>query len=454
MTIRSIVKSAIILALIPLVGHAKVGGGDCQSIIYPGGVVGLGLVNIPTGVTSQVACYPAVNPSAGAIPAGCATLNLTGLINTNFTRIVLVPNPKPPTPPGCTNPGTMSVTFSGTGGISGWITPKYQVVGLTYTPPGSKSTATYSNGFNSGSSMMNTSSFKQGVTVSYTVNGGFDLFGLLSSKVTNTASAGWTQTTGSSNSLSLSQTYSSGLVVPGPASSGVGVDHDFDTVYVWLNPAVQLFLSGVSVTNQGYNWDERDTVTGMDVIPLTIGQLRGVQAIAADTQARLNRTWDGNLGALTSTDLLAIALADPFFGNPSFNPNTDTSGRFEFPNGVRLLMNYVPEPAGGQATGQTYTSSYTSTSAAGQSASTMYTVGYAVAGGVDANFLVSLSGNVRVSGSYSYTDGWSSTATSGTTQAANFTIFPPLMSDNYTGPTAIQVWKDNVYGSFMFYPEN
>jgi hypothetical protein len=48
----------------------------------------------------------------------------------------------------------------------------------------------------------------------------------------------------------------------------------------------------------------------------------------------------------------------------------------------------------------------------------------------------------------------STTITSNSTQSANFTIFPPVAADNYTGPTAIQVWKDNVYGTFMFFPEN
>ena len=107
-------------------------------------------------------------------------------------------------------------------GVSGWITPKYQVVGLTYTPPGAKSTATYSNGFQSGTSTGNTSSFKTGVTVTDEVNSGFSLFGILNGSQTTTYSAGWEQMTSSSNTITLSQQYSTGLIVPGPASSSVG----------------------------------------------------------------------------------------------------------------------------------------------------------------------------------------------------------------------------------------
>ena len=43
----------------------------------------------------------------------------------------------------------------------------------------------------------------------------------------------------------------------------------------------------------------------------------------------------------------------------------------------------------------------------------------------------------------------SQSATSG--QTASFSITGPYASDNYTGPTAIQIWRDNIYGSYMFY---
>jgi hypothetical protein len=350
-----------------------------------------------------------------------------------------------------------SVTVLLGGGAEGTILPKYQVVGLTYAPPGAKSTAVYSNGFQSGTSSTNTSSVKTGVTVKEVVMGGFSLFGILNGEVSNTASAGWQQMDSSTNTVTIAQQYSTGLNVPGPASSGVGVDHDFDTVYVWLNPAVDLeiYPNGGGITFLGYNWDARDSITGMDVIPLTIGQLRGTQAITdPDAITRLNRTWDTSLGALTSADFLAIAASDPFYVTPGFNPNTDTSGRYELPNGSDLILNYVPVPAGGQATAQTYTSSYTTTSAAGKSAQTTYSVGYSFEGNASASFVVGVGGKFSVSSTYAYTNGYSSNITSGTSQGANFTIVPPLASDDYVGPTAIQVWKDNVYGTFMFFPEN
>jgi hypothetical protein len=353
--------------------------------------------------------------------------------------------------------GTEPVTIALGGGAKGAILPKYQVVGLTYAPPGAKSSATYASGFQSGTSTTNTSSFKAGVTISDQITGGVNLFGILNSGYTNTYTAGWEQMTSSTNTITVMEQYATGLVVPGPASSTLGVDHDYDTVYVWLNPAVNLVIypNGGGVTFLGYSWDARDTITGMDVIPLTVGQLRGTQHITDPAElTRLKRTWDPNLGALTSADFLAIAASDPFYATPGFNPNTDTSHRYELPNGSDLIFNYVPVPVGGQPTGQTYTSSYTTTSTAGKSASTTYTVGYAIEGDASVTFVGALAGKVKVAATYTYVNGWSSNINSGTSQTANFTIYPPLASDDYLGPTAIQVWKDNVYGTFMFYPEN
>jgi len=353
------------------------------------------------------------------------------------------------------SPGTTvsaSVVHAAASGTSGWITPKYQVVGISYAPPGAKSSATYSTGFLNGTATSSSSSFKVGVTESDTLSSGFSLFGVLNSNATETYSAGWSQTSGSNDSISITQQYSTGVALSGPPSNALGVDHDYDLIFIWLNPAVQMTVFGTrAVVINGFNWDARDTITGMDVIGLSLGQLRGTQPIEAGTLTRLQRIWDPNLGALTSADYLAIAQTDVFYSTPTFNPNTDTTHRFEFPNGVDTIFNYLPSAT---PVTETYTSSYNTTSMSGQSAAQEFTVGYSIEGGASASFILALSGTIKVSATLTYTNQWSSTVTNGKTQTANFTIVEPVFSDNYTGPTAMQIWKDNIYGTFMFYPEN
>lgn len=345
-------------------------------------------------------------------------------------------------------------------GDSGWIRPKYQVVGLTYAPPGSRSTTNYTSGFMNGTSTRHSSSFVSGITQSVETTTGGGLFGIFDGVATHTYSAGWTQQKDSESSLTLAQQTSNGLIVPGPASSAAGVDHDFDTIYVWLNPEVFLMVFPASVVVGGYGYDARDPVGGMDVIPLTVGQLRGAQPIAPNTWARLNRTWDPQTGPITTADFPDILRASPFATNPAYDPNTDPDRRYELPLSgnpplpANLILNFSPVPPGGQPTGQTYNTSYNQTTAAGQSAKDTYEVTYSVGGEVGFDFIVKLETKLKTSTKFSWANQWSNTVTNGTSQSASFTIYPPLAADNYTGPTAIQVWKDNVYGTFMFFPLN
>jgi hypothetical protein len=159
---------------------------------------------------------------------------------------------------------------------------------------------------------------------------------------------------------------------------------------------------------------------------------------------------------LTSTDFLEIASADPFYANPQFNPNTVNSARYELPNGHDLIMNYIPATPGQQPTGYTYTSSYTTTTTEGQTATDMHSTSWSLDMNASVTFEKFYSASLAVgkSATYTTTNKNSSSITNGTSQGANFTIYGPAATDNYTGPTAIQVWKDNVYGTFMFFPEN
>jgi hypothetical protein len=336
--------------------------------------------------------------------------------------------------------------------------PKYQVVGLTYAPPGSRSAANYSSGFMNGTNTSSSSTFTEGISQEVSITSGGGFFGIFEGDATQTFSAGWTQQKENSRSIAISQQNSNGLIVPGPASSAAGVDHDFDTIYVWLNPEVFIMVFPTSVVVGGYGFDLRDPVGGMDVVPLTVGQLRGTQPIAPNIWSRLNRTWDPQTGGLTTAEFQVILRANPFATNPAYNPNTDPSRRYELPLSgnpplpANVIMNYTPAPPGAQPIGQTYGTSYNRTTTQGQSARETYDVSYSISGSASFEFFVELEAKFKTTGKWSWSNGWSNTLTNGTSQSASFTIYPPSATDNYTGPTAIQVWKDNIYGTFMFYP--
>jgi hypothetical protein len=343
-------------------------------------------------------------------------------------------------------------------GDSGWIRPKYQVAGLTYAPPGSRSSANYQNGFMHGTSTSHSRTFTTGVnyTESVSLTGGIG--GVVGGGITAAESGGWSQTKETNGGVRISQQTSNELTVPGPASSGAGVDHNYDTIYVWLNPMVFMMVFNTSVVAGDYGYDTRDPVIGMDVVPLTVGQLKGLHPIPPNLWSRLNRTWDTALGGLTTADFQDILLANPFASNPGYNPNTDPNRRYELPLSgsppipANLILNYAPVPPGGQPTGQSYSTSYSSTTEVGRSVSDTHKSTFSFDVNVSFTYVATLTAKLGSTQEWSTTNKWSETISSGTSQSARFTIFPPLSTDNYTGPTAIQVWKDNVYGTFMFYP--
>jgi hypothetical protein len=237
------------------------------------------------------------------------------------------------------------------------------------------------------------------------------------------------------------------------------VDHDYDTVFVWLNPEVYVGFIGNIINFGGLAYDPRDPLGGMDVVQLTIGQLKGTQSISdAKEVTRIARGWDTYLGGLSPADFLEIAKADPFFVNPNFNPNTDTSHRFELPMSgtpatpVKLIIDYAPAPSGGQPIPETYSSIYSTSSQTAYTVSDTHTVTWSGDQSAGASYFISLSLKMSDSSSYTSSNKTSQTISNGKTQSASFTIVPPASTDNYQGLTAIQVWKDNVYGTFMFFP--
>jgi hypothetical protein len=375
-----------------------------------------------------------------------------------------------------TSPGAFTVYASGSTTISGvtytaqwevtgtwnYIPPsgavklKYQVLGVDYAPPGVKSSVNYSGSSMQGTSTSNSFTWnnKTTLTVTASTKAKFLIFGGGGSLA---ASTSYQEEGDNSNSMTVSDTTSMGDIVPGPLSSATGVDHDYDVIWVWLNPEIMLTLPGpYQIQWTGYTYDAEDDAAEMEVKPLYVWQLKNPSMMPAGLAARLARSWDtSGLGGLTSDDYTAILAADPFVADPAFDPNTDTSGRFDLQAGQ--TFNYDPAPPGGQPITQTFAVVSQSTSSIGQGSSDTRSVGMTV----DLNFgtsvnLVAFGASfaldVKTSDTYTSTNKWSSSINGGAGQTASLSITGPAASDNYTGPTTIQVWKDNVYGTFMFYP--
>jgi hypothetical protein len=348
--------------------------------------------------------------------------------------------------------GSYFVTINVTGNYqfgtySGAIFPKYQVLGIDYAPPGSRSSVTYSANFLRGGSASNSSTFTNQTTV--TVSASLK-YGIGSSNSLDTSVTGlYAQQKDFNTTDSWSVTTNGGDIIPGPASSAAGVDHDYDIVWIWLNPAVNLVLTGpASITWNGYSYNTADPVNQMDVLYLYVYELKDPSRIPPSVAARLARSWDqSGVGGLTAADYADILALNPFATNPAFDPTADTSGRYSKEPGQ--TFNYRPAPPGGQPVTQFFSTTAQVSNTTGTG--TQITRSVAASVETKVNFTTLVSAAMKVTHTYTSVSKWNSAFTTTSGQTASFSITGPLASDNYTGPTALQIWRDNIYGSFMFH---
>jgi len=224
-----------------------------------------------------------------------------------------------------------------------------------------------------------------------------------------------------------------------------GIDHDYDLVALQLNPEVDFTITSPTSASYAYSFDPRDPAAEVDVIYLYVKDLK---ALAAGTYSgdpnipqRLARTWDtSGLGGLTSADYATILARDPFANGST----TIDLTRFDLQFGQTFP--YQPPPQGGQPITTTGSLSYETTSTQGQTATDEYQVG--ISKSVETSFLGWFTNNFTSSSSTTWTSSVMQEYTVGSGQSAAASITGP--SYGYTGPTDVQVYKDNIYGTFMF----
>jgi hypothetical protein len=360
-------------------------------------------------------------------------------------------------------PGVASATLLPT---PGFINPKYLILSVVYAPPGSQSTVQYGTSTLVGSSTSIsdsiTSAFAQSFSIGVDIGTGIGPASAQST-VTGTVSSSYTEERDSSESISVSKTTTDEDLVRGPSSS-LGVDHDYDVIWLWLNPTLK-FAAGPGPNDlqwTGYGYDP-DDVNEMDKYPVIVGWLNGHIPMPPDVATVLARSWASNQiwpagqgPGLNAADFATILAADPF-SDPAYTvtvpagSHTSTDGRFTMTANSNVV--YQPAPIGGGPITQSYTDSYSSTDAQGQGSKSTSQVGFSLEESFKAGFFAAhISADFKQSFTLTMTDQWSQTRTNTAGQSASLSVTGPAATDNYTGPTEFVVYQDNIYGTFMFYP--
>jgi hypothetical protein len=367
--------------------------------------------------------------------------------------------------------------------VTGFVNPKYVIVGVTYAPPGPSSNVTYTNSTFVGNTTATTGSFTidNNLTISVTKGiGAWQAVTGIGVEVMNTDSTDHIQESNTSSTVTISKQTNVSYQTTGTGNAFAPVNHDYDTIWLWLNP---LMIYTINPNNpsflqwNGYGYDNKD-VNGMDIFGVLVGCLNGhfgtcpsVQTVLARGWVTTNEpgmTWPAGEGpGLTSADIANILKADPLASGsyvlPTPLPSTSADKRF-------TQIPYPPNPVNytqaGLGNGGGLTTVYdvenVNTSSVGKGASNTFTQAFGVEAAFSGGkFISTFSVDVKKSQTLTWTHTWEDTLTTSTTLTKALSVTGPGCPQTsppcvpaYTGPGEFIVYQDNLYGTFMFYQGN
>ncbi len=377
-------------------------------------------------------------------------------------------------------------------GLYGYINPKYVVATVLYAPPGSKSTAVYTNSTTVSNTISITNSFSSSFTQSTSTTFGLGLAGYQAGTETGNQSTTMTQTTSNGTSITNTLLTSSGLTVPGPVSDYVGVDHDYDVIKVWINPVLLFTVYDTTLSGEtkiewwGYGYSALDTTAPIDIWPIPAGCLNGdfpvSESACAPPLKAFERTWaagetwpSGQGPGLTSADLDNILAADPWGKcTPSSAIGSTAcptySSGFLLPNfslSDQSDISYLQPLPGDQPQPQTFQVSTTNAETDSSSTTDTYsqTWGFESVGSLP-NFIDSFSGTFSESQTLTSTYQYSTSLTTSNTMTGTANVtgpacvgspcnpsYPPA-SPTFSTATSFDIFIDSRFGTFAFLPSS
>lgn len=227
-------------------------------------------------------------------------------------------------------------------GVPGYINPKWQVVGVTYAPPWSSNSVNYANSTMVGTSnsVSSTWSLNNSVSTSLAVGTSVKIKGFSDgTSVTSGTTKSWTQGGNSSTSVTVSSTVGNTLQVGGGPSPYAGLDHDYDLVWIWLNPVANFTMGNGGVpTWNGYGYATADTDSSgdMGVSWVELGCLNGAFDISICGQQTYgycqgNTEYNGDPSACPSGEWYDGVMVRKWantetFDSPDATPNSPPPG--------------------------------------------------------------------------------------------------------------------------------
>jgi hypothetical protein len=303
--------------------------------------------------------------------------------------------------------------------------PRYKILSVLYAPPGRVSSyVDYGVGSTHGTSTLTTESWRNVTSVEDKIDTNL-LF--VSGSITLTASRTWGGD--HTHSVDFVNTTQSDYKVPG--SNFDGIDHDYDQIWLWLNPQVNLTLYDDNVV-----WSVVSHVgQGPRVMFVYVGQLKGLWGFS---QGEL----DALVGAgITPNDYQTILNADPFAGGSTFiDPVRFDRTPYDF--------QYEPVPTcadNPNAATRIVKLTATSTVANSNTRTSSYSVGVTVANSINPEIV---SNHLKIADTFTWTDSTTTKDSDGTSTQSTLQFGQPFCT--YQGYIFGHTYLDRVYRTYMF----
>lgn len=385
----------------------------------------------------------------------------------------------------------LNQTTASLSSVTGYVNPKYMVVGVTYAPPG-PSTNTfvqYQKSTFVGMTQSVSHSFTSSNTNSVSLSYGFNIPLVASGKITNTYSTTNSQMTKNTSTVTTSMQVQSGEETFGTGNYFAPVDNDYDIIWIWLNPvAIFTIYTGNSVPVwNGYGFDGTDQST-MDIVGIPLGYLNGdFGTMPPQYATSLARSWaakqiwpagqgPGLTGPGPNTDLAAIAATDPFsvstYGLDEIGyipPSPETADHRFTLSACSSQASFNYDQAAPSTSAPIYTCqlTYTNLSTLASEIQTTYAQTFSVDNSFSGSgFLKAFSADLSSKTELTWQTDAQSSITTSTTSIASFSVqgppcnnviqnqgpCVPVYDSSGTQPTQFDVYQDNMYGTFMFAP--
>lgn len=317
---------------------------------------------------------------------------------------------------------------------TGYLTPRYYVLTVVYAPPGrvggSGSTVSYGSSAEFGTEVSAEHSFAQGNTVEASSTLTWPL------TVDLNGSSAWTKTQATSVSLKLSKSTGTTLG-PIAGSATDAIDHDFDLIYLWLNPRIYMNQT----LSNGIDWSVYPSPNlggAMDIQFVYVGWLKNPSTMPPGVVAALNAY------GITAADFPAILATDPAIGAAPLDLNRFVATATTVPYEPPLTASTPP-------VSQSYEVKNDRTQTNGSTTTHEHTVELSAAVGPP-NFLVFKDNKLKVSHSWTWTQTNAHSQSASNSTTASFNVVGPTFG--YTGVTDLQAYYDTIYGTFLFAPIN